>query len=177
VTGVVGSALLPSPADSPSAWSHRLPVAVLALFGCAIAAYLSLYQWHVRSSVWDPLFGSPSSEAVLTSALSRALPVPDSALGALAYAVEFVFTMVGGSQRWRERPTLVLLFGVVLVGLAATSLVLVLSQVLLVHALCSLCLSSAAISFVNLYLGRGEVLTTVRRRLDKENKHEELAPS
>jgi uncharacterized membrane protein len=164
VSFVVGSALREAPADSPSAWSHRLPVAVLAGVGCAIAAYLSLFQWHLLTSVWDPLFGSQSSQAVLTSALSRSLPVPDAALGAFAYALEFALSVVGGSQRWREQPRLVLVFGGVLIGLAGTSLVLVLTQVLLVHALCSLCLSSAAISFVNLYLGRGEVLTTLRRR-------------
>jgi uncharacterized membrane protein len=164
MTAAIGAAVHPSAAASPSAWSHRLPVAVLAVFGCVIAAYLSLYQWHLNSSVWDPLFGSHSSEAVLTSALSRSLPVPDATLGASAYALEFVLTVLGGSQRWRERPWLVLLFGVALVGLAGTSLVLVLAQVVLVHALCSLCLSSAMISFVNLYLGRSEVYATLRRR-------------
>ena len=56
---------------SPSSWLHRLPVVGLALVGVGISTYLTLYQWHVTASVWDPLFGPASSEAVLTSFVSR----------------------------------------------------------------------------------------------------------
>jgi uncharacterized membrane protein len=146
---------------NPSSWSHRLPVVVLALLGCGLATYLTLYQWHVTATVWDPIFGARSSEAVLTSAVSRLLPVPDATLGALAYLVEAIVTAVGGQERWRTSPWLVVLFGLVLAGLALTSLALALTQVFLVHALCALCLCSAAISFVNAWLGRDEVFATV----------------
>jgi uncharacterized membrane protein len=149
--------------ESPSAWPRRVPVIVLALVGAAIATYLTLYQWHVTGSVWDPFFGSSSSEAVLTSPVSRYLPLPDATLGALAYLVEAVVTAVGGSDRWRTAPWLVVFYGLVLAGLALTSLGLVLTQVFVVHALCSLCLVSAAISFVNAWLGHDEVVAAVRR--------------
>jgi uncharacterized membrane protein len=142
------------PEASPSSWSHRLPVIVLALIGCGLASYLALFQLHLTPTVWDPLFGSASSEKVLT----WARPVPDAALGAAAYLVEAVLTALGGEHRYRANPRLVLLFGVVLAGLALTSLVLILIQVLLVHALCSLCLLSATISFINAWLGYPEVL-------------------
>jgi uncharacterized membrane protein len=132
----------------------------LALVGCAVAGYLSLYQLHITSSVWDPLFGSASSQAVLT----WARPIPDATLGALAYLVEALLTALGGEDRWRTNPRPVLLFGLVLAGLALTSLALVLIQALLVHALCALCLASAAISFLNAGLGCPEVLATLRRR-------------
>jgi uncharacterized membrane protein len=145
---------------SPSSWSHRLPVIVLALVGCGVASYLTLYQLRLTSSVWDPLFGAASSEAVLT----WARPVPDAGLGALAYVVEAIVTGLGGQERWRTSPRLVLLFGLVLAGLAITSLVLIVIQVLVVHALCSLCLTSAAISFVNAYLGYPEVQATLTAR-------------
>ena len=146
---------------NPSRWSQRLPVLVLALLGAAIATYLTLYQWHVTSDVWDPLFGPRSSEAVLTSATSRLLPLPDATLGAIAYVVEALVTVLGDSNRWQTRPWLVLLFGLVLAGLALTSLALILTQVFLVRALCTLCLCSAAISFVNSWLGREEVFATL----------------
>jgi uncharacterized membrane protein len=149
--------------DGPSAWSRRLPVVVLALLGCGVATYLTLYQWHVTAGVWDPLFGSGSSEAVLTSPVSRLLPVPDATLGAAAYLVEAVLAALGGPTRWRTAPGLVLLYGLVLVGLALTGLALVLTQVLLVRALCTLCLCSAAISWVNAWLGRDEVLAALAR--------------
>lgn len=149
------------PAGNPSSWEHRLPVVGLALVGCTLATYLTLYQWHVTAEVWDPLFGPGSSEAVLTSSVSRYLPLPDATLGAAAYLVEAVVTALGGSDRWRATPWLVILFGLVLVGLALTSLALVLIQVLVVHALCTLCLCSAAISWLNAWLGRDEVFATL----------------
>ena len=146
---------------SPSAWSRRLPVLVLALIGCALSVYLTLYQWHVTSSVWDPFFGAGSSEAVLTSPISRMLPLPDATLGAVAYLVEAILTVLGGSDRWRSRPILVLVYGFVLAALALTSVVLVSIQVLVVHAFCTLCLVSAAISLVNAWLGHDEVLAAI----------------
>jgi uncharacterized membrane protein len=146
--------------DTPSAWAHRLPVIALALVGCAISAYLTLYQWRVTTSVWDPLFGARSSELVLTSFVSRLLPLPDATLGALAYLVEAIVTGVGGSDRWRAQPVVVLIFGIVLAALALTSLGLVLIQILVIHAVCTLCLCSAAISFINAWLGHNEVIAT-----------------
>ena len=130
------------------------------MLGAAIATYLTLFQWGVSASVWDPIFGSTSSAAVLASAFSRRLPVPDATLGALAYVVEALVTSLGDDRRWRTSPRLVIASGVVLAGLALTSIGLVLIQVLVVHALCTLCLCSAAISVVNLWLGWSEVLAT-----------------
>ncbi len=144
-----------------SAWRHRLPVLVLALIGCAIATYLTLYQWHVTTSVWDPIFGTHSSEAVLTSAISRLLPVPDATLGALAYLIEACAVVLGGSDRYRTTPWTVVVYGAVLAALAATSVALVLIQILLVHAFCTLCLCSAAISWINAWLGHEEVFAAV----------------
>jgi uncharacterized membrane protein len=138
-----------------------VPVVILALLGSSVATYLTLYQWHVTSTVWDPLFGASASEAVLTSATSRLLPLPDATLGALAYLVEVIVTLLGNAQRYRTAPRLVVLYGIVLAGLALTSLGLVLTQVALVHALCTLCLCSAAISFVNAWLGHAEVFAAV----------------
>lgn len=147
---------------NPSAWSHRLPVLLLALLGCGVSTYLTAYQWHITSTVWDPLFGPPNSEAVLTSFVSHYLPLPDATLGALAYAAEAVMTALGNTHRWRTQPWLVMLYGVVLLGLALTSIGLMLIQVFVVHALCSLCLCSAAISLINLGLGREEVVSSVQ---------------
>jgi uncharacterized membrane protein len=146
---------------SPSSWAHRLPVVVLAVVGCALATYLTLYQWRLTGSVWDPVFGSGSSEAVLSSAISHYLPLPDATLGAVAYLVEAVVAAVGGSDRWRLTPWVVVLFGLVLAGLALTGLALVLIQLFVVHALCTLCLCSAAISWLNAWLGHDEVFASL----------------
>lgn len=145
--------------SNPSAWSARLLVFGLALVGCAVASYLALYQWHVTTSVWDQVLGATSSEAVLGSAFARALPVPDATLGAVAYAVEAVLAVLGGANRSRTSPRLVITYGVVLAGLALTGLALVLTQIVVIRALCTLCLGSALISWITLLIGRGEVLT------------------
>ena len=64
------------------------------------------------------------------------------------------------ADRWRAAPWLVLLFGVVLVALALTGLALIVIQLVLVRSFCGLCLASAAISFINAWLGRDEVILT-----------------
>lgn len=136
---------------------------VLAFLGCGISTYLTLYQWHLTAVVWDPVFGSHSSERVLTSALSRALPVPDATLGAVAYLVEAGATLMGGDHRWERTPAVVLVYGLILAGLALTSCVLVLLQLLVVRALCALCLASAAVSIINATLGKPEVMAALHR--------------
>jgi uncharacterized membrane protein len=139
----------------------RAIVCVLALLGCGVATYLTLYQWHVTSGVWDPLFGSGSSELVLTSPFTGWLPVPDATLGAVAYLVEAFLATLGPVDRWRTTPWLVLLFGAVLLGLGLTAVMLVLTQVVFVRAFCTLCLASAAISLINAWLGRDEVIRSL----------------
>lgn len=165
-TSAMMSGSPPSDGDSPSAWRHRLPVVALALLGCGMSTYLTLYQWHALPGVWDPFFGAASSEAVLTSVISRYLPVPDATLGALAYVGEAVLGLLGGSNRWRTHPWLVLLFGLTVLGMACVSLLLVAIQAFVVHSLCTLCLCSAAISWLNAWLSHDEVFAGLQRVRD-----------
>lgn len=67
---------------NPSAWSQRLPIVGLALVGFGIATYLALFQWKLIGRVWEPFFGA-GSEVILSSSVSRILPIPDAALGAM----------------------------------------------------------------------------------------------
>jgi len=83
---------------NPSAWSDRVPLLVLALVGFGIAAYLALYQVGFFSSVWEPFFGN-GSQIILHSRLSRFLPIPDAALGALGYTLEVISGISGGRGR------------------------------------------------------------------------------
>lgn len=146
---------------SPSAWSRRVPVIGLALIGCAVASYLAAAQLGIVGRVWDPIFGPASSHAVLFSSISQMLPVPDAALGAVTYALEAGLAAVGGTDRWRRDPWLVLAMGGLLALLALASVALVLIQPLVVHAGCTLCLASAAISFANAWLGWDEVASAL----------------
>ena len=95
--------------DNPSRWVERLPLIGLAGIGFVIASYLALYQFGVLDKVWDPFFGDGTRQ-VLTSKISRAFPVPDAALGALGYLLDAVTGAIGGRERWRTRPWIVLCF-------------------------------------------------------------------
>jgi uncharacterized membrane protein len=152
--------------SDPSRRSRRAPVAALALLGCAVSTYLALYQYHVLHTVWDPFFGN-GSQKVLTSALSRALPVSDATLGAVGYAFEAIVEISGRQDRWRSQPWLVLLVGLTAAALGLTGIALVISQPILTGTFCTLCLASAAISVTVAALVAGEVrvaLAEVRRR-------------
>jgi uncharacterized membrane protein len=117
----------------------------LALLGLGIATYLALYQLGVLSEVWEPFFGD-GSRTVLHSVISRMLPIPDSALGAMAYLADAIAGVIGGRARWRSRPWIVILFGLAAATFAAVSTLLVIFQGAWFHAWCTLCLASASIS-------------------------------
>ncbi|WP_219417045.1 vitamin K epoxide reductase family protein [Pseudonocardia nigra] len=146
--------------DSRSAFRHRVPVAVLALVGAGIATYLTLFQLGVLDTVFEPFFGD-GSRRVLTSPVSRALPVPDAALGAVAYLAELVLELSGGRDRWRRRPWLVLLLGLVAAGFALDGVALLILQPTLTGTFCTLCVCSALISFAVAFLVRREVLAAL----------------
>lgn len=130
--------------DGPSALPRRLAVAVLAFAGFLVSMQLAFFQYGLTHTMWEPWFGDGSAR-VLDSAFSRALPVRDAAIGAAAYLLEFVLELAGGTRRWR-RPWPVLLLGLVAAGMALTAAGLVLMQAFVVHAFCTLCLVSAALS-------------------------------
>jgi hypothetical protein len=68
-----------------------------ATLGVMIAGYLTLVQLDILSPVWDPLFGSASSRAVL----DLTHPLPDAATGVLVCA-EHLNSV--SSVAIRERP-------------------------------------------------------------------------
>lgn len=130
---------------NPSAWSHRRPLAILAAVGLLIATYLALYQYRVFDTVWEPFFGQGSA-VVLNSGISQMLPVSDATLGALAYAADLVFLLIGNERRWQRAPWIVILLGANVVMMAVVSVVLMILQPVAFGAWCTLCLCSAAIS-------------------------------
>ena len=140
-------------------------LAVLAAIGLGIAAYLTSFQIGLIRQPWDPIFGT-GSERVLTSGVSRLLPVPDASLGAVAYLVDLVLALalVAG---FGPRRRIVELLAVIasLGGLASIALVVL--QPLVAGTFCTLCLVSAAISIV-LALG---ALAEARSELTPQEVH------
>ena len=145
---------------NPSAWSQRIPIAVLAMIAAAIATYMGLYQWRVIDTVWDPVFGE-QTQRVLDSDVSEQMRgwvgLPDSILGAFAYLGDAVFGMAGSTRRWHARPWMVVLFGIDVIPLGIVSAVLVVMQGAVVGSWCFLCLVTAVISLILVYMAYDEV--------------------
>lgn len=146
---------------NPSGWSQRLPIVALAFVGFGIAMYLALYQWNVFASVWEPFFGE-GSRVILTSSISRLLPVPDAALGTFGYLLDAVAGIIGGRQRWRTMPWIVVVFGLAVGPLGAVSILLVIFQPVLFDAWCTLCLVSALISVLMIGPAMDEFLASLQ---------------
>ncbi|HEY5086218.1 MAG TPA: vitamin K epoxide reductase family protein [Gemmatimonadaceae bacterium] len=146
------------PASAPShagaGWLIGLPLA-----GCAIAAYLALYQLDIVATVWEPLFGD-GSRIILHSTLARALPIPDAALGALGYLAEAVCASV----RWKAPGWVGFAYGAIVIVFAVASVALVALQWGYFHAWCTLCLTSAVLSFVI----AGVVVGQTREKRDEQ---------
>lgn len=148
---------------NPSSWNQRIWIASIALVATLIALYLSLYQWRVISTVWDPLFGD-GTKHVLDSDLSHEftkwIGIPDAMLGVLAYFSDVVFALVGSKRRWQERPWLVILFGIDVIPLGLVSIILVLLQGIVIKSWCFLCLITALISVSLIFLAYDEVYSS-----------------
>jgi uncharacterized membrane protein len=148
---------------------------VVASLGLMVSLYLAAYQRHLVRSVWEPLFGE-GSVRVLGSPLSRALPVPDAALGAAGYMVEVGLGVASLVARERARAWLTLVLGLVALAMAAGGLGLTAYALFGLRAACTLCLVSAALSglLAGLVLPESAaafrvlIATTKRTRREKE---------
>jgi hypothetical protein len=146
---------------NPSAWSQRVPLVLVALAGTMVAGYLAAFQLGWIDEVWEPFFGR-GSRVVLTSGVSRILPIPDAALGAVGYAVDAVTGVVGGRKRWQTMPWMVILFGIAVGPLGAVSVLLVILQPVLFDAWCTLCVASAVMSVIMIGPSLDEVLASLQ---------------
>ncbi|MEX2592656.1 MAG: vitamin K epoxide reductase family protein [Anditalea sp.] len=146
---------------NPSGWDDRIPIVVLALIGTGIATYLALYQLGVITTVWEPFFGQ-GSETILNSSISNILPIPDAALGAIAYFVDVVSGMIGGTRRWKNMPWMVVVFGIAVGPLGLVSILLVILQPVLFDSWCTLCLASAVISVAMIGPAMDELLASLQ---------------
>ena len=145
---------------NPSAWSQRIPICLLAFVAAAISVHLSLYQWDLIESTWDPVFGDGSNKVLKSDTAKQMygiLGIHDAALGVLAYLGDAILGFAGSTRRWQYRPWLVILFGIDVIPLGVVSAVLVLCQAFVVGEWCFLCLVTAAISLILVYWAWDEV--------------------
>jgi uncharacterized membrane protein len=160
----------------PSSWGQRLPLVAVAMVGFGIALYLALYQWRVITDVWEPFFGS-GSRVILNSSMSRILPIPDAALGAIGYLADAVSGIVGGRGRWKTMPWIVIVFGLAVGPLGLVSIVLVVLQPTVFGAWCTMCLVSAAISLAMIYPAMDEVVASWQHLMRERRAGRSLWPA
>jgi hypothetical protein len=144
---------------SPSSWMQRIPIIFLAFIGLYISRYLAAYQLGHIGNVWDPFFGN-GTEIIITSDVSKAWPVPDAGLGAVTYVLEILTGIIGGRNRWRTMPWLVVLFGVMIVPLGAVSIFFIIIQPILIGTWCTLCLIAAVAMLMQIPYSVDELIAT-----------------
>jgi uncharacterized membrane protein len=154
---------------NPSSWSQRSILIALGFAGLVVSRYLAAFQLGYIDSVWDPFFGS-SSELVLNSDMSHMWPISDAALGAVAYSFEFLMGYMGGPSRWRTMPWMVTIFGILVIPLGLSHIALVMSQPVVVHEWCTLCLVAAAIMLPMIPLEIDEVVAMFQHVRDSKRR-------
>ncbi len=154
---------------NPATWPQRIPIIGLALLGGVVAFYLTLFQWNVVRSIWEPFFsGGPDhqngSVKILKSTTSELFPWPftDGFLGTLGYVGDAVFGIFGGTQRWRTMPWVVIVFGILVGPLGAVSIGLVITQPLAYSTFCTLCVVTAIISVLMIGPAMDEMLASLQ---------------
>jgi len=146
---------------NPSTWPQRAPVIVLSTISFFLARYMASYQLGHIPNAWDPIFGR-GTELVLTSAVSRAFPISDAGLGAYTYLVELLSAVMGDGRRWRTMPWMVAMFGIVVVPLGITSVVLIMLQPVAVGAWCTICLVTALFMLIMVAVSLDEVVAMIQ---------------
>ncbi len=146
---------------SPSDWTQRLPIIVLAFVGFFLSRYMTAYQLGHIPAAWDPFFGD-GTETIITSEMSKAWPVPDAGLGALTYMLEALSGIMGDKRRWRTMPWLVALFGFMVIPLGGVSIFFIIIQPVWIGTWCTLCLIAAAAMVIMIPYSLDEIIASAQ---------------
>jgi len=146
---------------NPSSWPQRIVIAFIAFICWMASRYLAAYQLGYIDTVWDPFF-TPGTKSVLESDVSRAFPVSDAGLGSMAYTLEFFSACIGGRNRWRTAPWVVLIFGILVIPVSLVSVILIILQPLAVGTWCTLCLFTAVCMLIAIPFAVAEVAATLQ---------------
>lgn len=168
IAAAAGPLIPPGWTYNPSSWTQRLPIVLIALFGLYVSRYLAGYQLGHIPNVWDPFFaGSPNdpqngTEEVITSAVSKAFPVSDAALGGYTYLLEILTGVIGSTARWRTMPWLVILFGLMIAPLGITSIAFIIIQPIVIGTWSIVALLGAAAILVQIPYSLDEMIATLQ---------------
>jgi len=175
LSGMMGGPDVPPGwAYTPSSWLQRMPIGILSLIGFFIARILGAYQLGHIDSVWEPFFtgsgGMNGTEAIITSSVSKAWPIPDGALGGIVYMAEVVMIWMGGKTRWRTMPWMILALAITMLPLGLVSIYFVIIQPIVIGTWCTLCLIAALAMAVmipyslNEFVAMGQFMVWARKQ-------------
>ena len=168
MAALTGPEVPPDWSYNPSSWTQRLPIIALAILGLYVSRYLAAYQLGHIPDVWDPFFAGSladpqnGTEEIITSAVSRAWPVSDAAVGGYTYLLEILTGIVGSRMRWRTMPWLVVLFGLMIAPLGVTSIFFVIIQPIVIGTWSTIALIGAAAVLIQIPYSLDELLATLQ---------------
>lgn len=168
-----GPTVPPGWSYNPSSWAQRGPIVALAFVSLLASRYLAAYQLEHLATAWDPFFGAGTAR-VLLSDVSKMFPISDAGLGATAYAIELLSTLMGGPDRWRTMPWMVLMFGILVIPLGVASIILVVLQPVVVGQWCTICLFTALTMLVMIPLAADEVVAMMQFMADVRRRGDSL---
>jgi nucleoside-diphosphate-sugar epimerase len=144
---------------SPSSWTQRVPIVAFAFGGFFLARHMAAYQLGHIETIWDPFFGDGTA-TVITSEVSKAIPVADAGLGASAYMLEALMGIMGDRRRWRTMPWMVFAFFVLVVPLGFVSILFIIIQPIVIGTWCSLCLLAALFMVIMIPYSLDEIVAS-----------------
>lgn len=146
----------------PSTAAQRLPIVIMGLVGFVIARWLTAYQLGHVDNVWEPFFSGDGrkngTEFIITSDVSKAWPIPDAGLGAVAYMLEILMAAMGDKRRWRTMPWMVTFFGILVVPLGVVSIYFIIIQPIVIGTYCTLCLLAAVAMLIMIPFALDELI-------------------
>lgn len=165
-----GPEIPPGWSYNPSSYAQRIPILAMNIVCWFIARYLGAYQLGYMETIWDPFFGDGTLK-VLTSTVSKAFPIPDAGLGALAYTIEAIMGF-GDPRRWHTQPWMVVLFGILVIPVSCISIILIILQPTIVGHWCFLCIVTAILMLIMIPFAVDEVAAVIQflRRSVKNGK-------
>ena len=154
-----GPATPPGWSYNPSSWPQRWIMILTGFLGFLVSRYLAMFQLGYIDYVWDPFFGfEGGTKKVLNSQMSHMWPISDGGLGTISYTFEFLMGYMGSPSRWRTMPWMVAFFGVLVIPLGLMHIFLVISQPVVVHHWCTMCLLAALVMLPMIPLEVDEVV-------------------
>lgn len=133
---------------------NRMGIALLALVGVLISAYMTAYKLGMLGSI---MCGTGGCETVQNSPWSVFLGVPVPVIGLIGYGLLFATALLGIQPRFEDdRRVPFVLIGGALIG-AAFSAYLTWLEVSVIHAWCRWCIVSAILAGLILLLSLPEL--------------------